>query len=181
MRKTVLAAFAAGALALTGACAGDDANVDANIEASAEDEGSVEEYCDMAAELDALDGTPSDEQLDEIVELAPEEIKDDVETLARSVKEQDFDDPETEAAGNRVEEWEADNCPERDDQGGEDGAGTDAPEGGDDADNGTGTGSDGGGSGGNSGPGGGTQETDDTGGSGAEVETEVEGGTDTTH
>lgn len=130
MRKIVVAGFAALALAVTGACAGDDADADANIAADTNNEdegGSAEEYCDFSAELDSRGETPSDEDLDRIVEVAPEEIKEDVEVLADAIKEGDQDSEAATSAVERLEEWEDENCPQ--DEG--DAANEDAGAGGD--------------------------------------------------
>ena len=180
MRRIVLAGFAAIALALTGACAGDDANVDADLSADGADEGdSAQEYCEFSAELDTRQGVPSEEDFDRIVEVAPEEIKDDVETLVGEIQAGNQESEEAQAAAARLEAWEEDNC-DRDAEGsGDEG---DAGDGADAGDGGDGTGGDG------------TDTTDpdstdadgdgsDGGGTGAEVEAEVgeDGETTTTH
>lgn len=73
----------------------------------------VAAYCAASAELDAEESFPTDEQLDEIAELAPDAISDEVETVVELFKE------EGEAAYQRediedlfapVEEFEAENC-----------------------------------------------------------------------
>lgn len=178
MKRVLLAGFAALALAFTGACAGDDADVDADLSADTNaDEGSVEEYCEFAAELDSREEVPSDEDLDRIVDLAPEEIKDDVETLADAIKEGDMESDEATAAGERLEAWEDDNCPQDDagDSGDADsgGGGDDADASEDPADGESGEG------GGDSGSGNQGTSQDD-GGAEAEVEAEVGGDEETT-
>ena len=195
MKKIGMAAFAALALALTGACAGDDANVDADLSAEGGDDESIQKYCEFSAELFAA-GDESDEDLDRLAELAPEDIKDDVETVVESMKtdEQGEAGPEVEEAENRVLAWEEENCGRESEEGDAD-AGNDADGAGGDGDNandnegptsgepGEAGGDDDGGS--NSGPGGGENsgpggETDTTDDGGAEVEAEIEGGTATT-
>lgn len=113
MRRILFGGIATLALAVAGACAG-DADVDATLDDTTEttSDESATEYCEFAAELDAAGETPSQADLDRIVELAPDEIKADVETLAEGVAEENFDDPDVQAAGERLEAWEDDNCPE---------------------------------------------------------------------
>lgn len=105
MRRVVIGGFAALALAFTGAC-GDNGE----IENTADGSGSAQEYCAMSAELDAADAPPTDEQLDEIVEVAPAEIKDDVRTLADAIREEDFEAEAAQEADQNLQAWEAQNC-----------------------------------------------------------------------
>ena len=179
MRRAVVAGCAALALALSGACAADDTD---NDDVAAES-GSVEEYCDMSAELDAAGAPPSEEQLEEIVDVAPDEIKDDVRTLADAIREEDFEAEAAQEADRNLQEWEEEHCDRPADdgagQGTDDGADNEDPAGDDPAgireeDNGGQPGTDegpaggpssgepgeGGGDEGNSGPGGG--QDDDT-------------------
>lgn len=180
MKKIVLSLMGVFALALTGACAGDDASVDADLSAESGDDESIQEYCEFSAELDSRGEEPSEEDLDRIVELAPEEIKDDVETLAEAIKNDEHDSEEATAADQRLQAWEEDNCGRESEEGDAD-AGSGGDDQGGDADNQDPSsgepGEAGGDDGGNSGSGG---ETDTTDGGGAEVEAEIEGGTATT-
>ena len=105
MRRVVTAGCAALALAMTGACADDADNDDVAAES-----GSAEEYCTMSAELDAADAPPSEEQLEEIVDVAPAEIKDDVQTLADAIREEDFEAEAAQEADRNLQEWEAEHC-----------------------------------------------------------------------
>ncbi len=88
---------------LVGACGGDD------------DSGSTElsAYCELSAELQEIEGTPTDAQLAEIERLAPEEIADDVAVLADAVREGTgalFGTPEVQAAEERITEFEMEEC-----------------------------------------------------------------------
>lgn len=77
-------------------------------------------YCEASAELDNQEGTPTEEQLGELSQLAPEEIKEDIDLVTeRFVAEgmNAFGDPEVNEAIGRIEEWEQQNCPGADDQG----------------------------------------------------------------
>lgn len=79
---------------------------DSDDDASAD----VDAYCEMAAELDAQDTPPTDEQLDAILEATPDEIKDEGETFVAAIKaDEDFteEDIEAEAA---IQAFEAENC-----------------------------------------------------------------------
>lgn len=75
----------------------------------------VAAYCDFSAELDEQEGLPSDDQLDRIVELAPGEIRDEIEFVAERVKEQGEEifaeeDEDVLAAFEEIEAFEAENC-----------------------------------------------------------------------
>ncbi|HUR50274.1 MAG TPA: hypothetical protein VMY88_12205 [Acidimicrobiales bacterium] len=179
MKRIVVAGFAAMALAVTGACAGDDADVDANLgtdtEESAESD-SAREYCEFSAELDARGEKPSEEDFDRIVEVAPDEIKDDVETLVTAIRAGDEGNEEAMSAGARLEAWEDENCPE-------DAGDADAGSGGDEADEENGgegpSSGEAGEAGGDDSSGETSGDSEDDGDAGAEVEAEV-GGDDST-
>ncbi|MBW3576017.1 MAG: hypothetical protein KY450_14490 [Actinobacteria bacterium] len=71
-------------------------------------------YCEASAELDEQEGPPTPEQLQGLSEVAPDEIKEDVDLVVEKLGEQGmnaFGDPEVTEAIGRVEDWEADNCP----------------------------------------------------------------------
>jgi hypothetical protein len=53
-----------------------------------DDGGDLAAYCTASAELDAQESFPTDEQLDEIAELAPDEISDEVDTVVELLKEE---------------------------------------------------------------------------------------------
>ena len=77
--------------------------------------GDVAAYCDKSAELDAADGLPSDADLDEIKDLAPSEISDQVDVLVDAFRDEGeaaFENAGEEfiAAGAAIEEFEAENC-----------------------------------------------------------------------
>lgn len=70
-------------------------------------------YCDLARELQAVEGSPSDEQLDAVAAAAPAEIADDVDALVGAIREgtgQKFGEPEVEAAIERLEAFEKREC-----------------------------------------------------------------------
>ena len=106
MRKTVVGVLAVGAVTvlLTAGC-GDDSGAGGDVAA----------YCDKSAELDAADGFPSDADLDEIKELAPNEISDEVALLVDAFQEEGeaaFENAGEDfiAASAAIEEFEAENC-----------------------------------------------------------------------
>lgn len=81
--------------------------------------GDVAAFCSLSAEFEEQSEFPSAEQLDEVVDAAPGEIRDDVETLAdafRSIEDDPevaaevFEDEEVLEAGERVEQFEEENC-----------------------------------------------------------------------
>jgi hypothetical protein len=120
------------ALGLT-ACGGDDGGGSA----SGPD---PERYCDLVAELETAGGEAFDdieadedateedfaaagkqfaedqsENFDELIAVAPEEIKEDVELLIQSIRAQsgladEVDQEEASAAEERITAWEEDNC-----------------------------------------------------------------------
>jgi hypothetical protein len=81
-------------------------------EAEQTDEAAVA-YCERSADLPE-DGLPSEEQLQGLVEVAPEEIKEDVELAAQGITQRGFDalaDPDVSQAIGNIESWEEENCP----------------------------------------------------------------------
>jgi hypothetical protein len=80
----------------------------------------VQAFCDQARALDELDGPPSDEDLERLLDVAPEEIADDAETLVASAKEfaagneNAAGSDEIQAAGRRLDRYIEDNCPRAD-------------------------------------------------------------------
>lgn len=100
--------------------------------------GDLAAFCGLAAELDEQDEEPSADQLGEIVDAAPGEIRDEIETLANALQQIE-DDPESAAelfgdeelleAGERVEQFQDENCDEGDDEDGGDEGDADADRG----------------------------------------------------
>lgn len=88
----------AGALLLAAACGG------AGTESA-----SAEEYCQLAAQLDAAGQEPTEEQLDQIVDLAPAAIRDEVETLVAALGTGEFTDQVAKAEAD-LTAWEEENC-----------------------------------------------------------------------
>lgn len=73
----------------------------------------IEAYCAFAEELNAQESFPTDEQLDEIADLAPDEIADDVDALVALVKEEGeaaFENPDIEDLIASIDDFEAENC-----------------------------------------------------------------------
>lgn len=111
---------------LTAAC-GDDDDTDAATEdtaAEGEAAGSEDftEYCAATAELDEQDGPPTVEQMENIKELRPDEIGEEVDFAADAIIGADgdlgkvFSDPEFEERIGVIEEWEGENCPDGGDE-----------------------------------------------------------------
>jgi hypothetical protein len=93
--------------ATTEASAGTDAPADIAPEYA--------EYCAIAAELDAQEDFPSDEQLEELRAVAPDEIAEEINTVADALIEAEdpllvFGDPVIGAAFEPIETFEAENC-----------------------------------------------------------------------
>lgn len=86
-----------------------------------DNEGDLAAYCDLVEELDAQEDFPTDEQLNELQDVAPAEIDDEVDLVAERFKEVNdnpedaqavFEDPEVEEAFSTIEAYEDENCPE---------------------------------------------------------------------
>lgn len=113
LRLTRAAALAAALLLVLTAC-GDDGG-DADSENSGD---MVAAYCDFVAELDDQESLPSDEQLDQLDELAPEEIAEEIAVASNGIKEkgtQAFGDPEVNRAFESIEAYEEEHCPQSED------------------------------------------------------------------
>ncbi|HEV2068899.1 MAG TPA: hypothetical protein VGR26_03805 [Acidimicrobiales bacterium] len=135
--RTLIAVATVGIFAV--AACGDDADETATTtttsttsttEAEQTDE-AVLAYCERAAELDEQEGPPTPEQLQGLSEAAPDEIKEDVDLVVEKFGEQGmnaFGDPEVTEALDRVEDWEADNCPGAGDDGEEEEAAPQTPD-----------------------------------------------------
>lgn len=101
----------AAVLALAGTGCGDDDDEEASG-------GDTVAYCEIARALDEQEGFPSPEQLEEIRDAAPAEIRDEAEVvvskLLESIEADDpgaaFDDPEVTGALGPIEAYDAENC-----------------------------------------------------------------------
>lgn len=75
--------------------------------------GSVQAYCEKAAALDAQDDFPSDQQIKELQDAAPEPIKEDVDAAGDVLIEKGedaFEDKAVQERIERIEKFEADTC-----------------------------------------------------------------------
>ncbi|MGH2684034.1 MAG: hypothetical protein ACRDJP_01015 [Actinomycetota bacterium] len=109
MHRTLSALFALFALLTPlAACGGDD-----------DGGGSIQAYCDFSRSLDEQEDFPTDDQLDELSDTAPDEISDDVEFLVDRFREANdnpaeveevFQDEEVNEAIENVEAFEEENC-----------------------------------------------------------------------
>ena len=112
MKSSKLALFSVVALFALGACGGDGG-------------GDVQAFCDKQEEIDSLDISDTESMknaIEEVVDEAPEEIRDDVEVLADALAELDEIDTPEEAqeimtteiqeASERIEKWVDENCEE---------------------------------------------------------------------
>lgn len=77
--------------------------------------GDLAAYCELSAELDDTEGFPSDEQLEDLRDAAPDEISDEVGFVVDRVTEADdpreaFEDDEVNSRIETLEEFEAENC-----------------------------------------------------------------------
>ncbi len=120
--KALAAACALSLLAV--ACGDDDdteaASGDETTTTAAEGEpagGEFDEYCAATAELDDQDGPPTIEQMENIKEVRPEAIAEEVDFVADAIIGADgdfgkaFSDPAVEEKIGVIEEWEGENCP----------------------------------------------------------------------
>ena len=84
------------------------------LAACGDDDGDdVQAYCDLSAELDEQEGPPSDEQLDEISDLAPDEISEEIDFVVDRFNEDGeaaFEDPEVGERFVVIEGFETENC-----------------------------------------------------------------------
>ncbi|HWH31588.1 MAG TPA: hypothetical protein VNU01_02845 [Egibacteraceae bacterium] len=113
LRLTRAAAIAAALLLMLTACGDDDAD-------SADGGDTVTAYCDYVAELDDGESLPTEEQLDRLEELAPEEIAEEIAVASNGLREQGtnaFGDPDVNKAFDAIESYESEHCPDN----GEDG------------------------------------------------------------
>lgn len=115
MARKIIVGLVVTALALTAAACGDDGDDGG--------EGDVEAFCDNLRRIDDQEGSefPTDEELRELVDDAPEEIRDAAEDVAEFAEEHrqeldegDFtvlDDPEFSEAGERIDTFLREECP----------------------------------------------------------------------
>lgn len=113
--RTLVAVATVGIFAV--AACGTDADEPATTttsttEAEQTNEGALA-YCERAAEMDP-NALPTEEQLRDLVDLAPPELKGDLEVTAEGITERGLDafsDPNFAEAVERIETWEVENCP----------------------------------------------------------------------
>lgn len=74
------------------------------------DEQSIVAYCELSRTLNEADREPTEEELDQLVQLAPDEIQDEVATLVQAVESGDFDDPEIAEADQALSSFEEEHC-----------------------------------------------------------------------
>ena len=120
-RRWTIAVSAAVALGLIAAGCGDDDDADDTTTTEAEAAGDdidpeFADYCALAIELDEQPNFASSEQLEEIRDLAPDEIADEINLVVdKFLAAGDdpgavFDDPEVGAAFEPIEAFEAEHC-----------------------------------------------------------------------
>ena len=90
-------------LFLTVAGCGDDGSSAGRVAAD------VAPYCELAAELDAMQTQPTTEQLERVVSVAPADIEADVAAFVEAVTTGEYG-PGIEDAEARLMEWESANC-----------------------------------------------------------------------
>lgn len=122
MRKRLMT-FGAVAMALAFVAAGCDDDDNGN-EAEGGG-GDVQAYCDLGAQLDEQDGPPSEAQIEELRDVAPDEISEEIDFVAGRYLEDGpsvFGDPEVGERFDVIEEYEVEACgrePEDEDGGGD--------------------------------------------------------------
>jgi hypothetical protein len=104
---------AAAAAAITGLSLGLVACGDDDDDAGGDD---VAAYCEYSASLDEGDSLPTDEQLDRLAELAPDEIASQADVVVREIKDQgeavfaDESNVDFFEALEEIEAYEEENC-----------------------------------------------------------------------
>jgi hypothetical protein len=93
-----LAAVAAGAM-LVGACGGGGDVAPSGATA----------YCDLVEVLESQDSRPSQEQLDQLVAVAPAEIRADVDLFGNAIAKDDMEAEGVGEAESRILAWEESN------------------------------------------------------------------------
>lgn len=104
-----------GALALVGVACDDDDN------GGSGSGGDAQRFCDLNDEITESGGDPSDEQLDELADLAPDEIRDDARAVIDNVKEEGVGNlpEELNDESDSVNTWIEENCEEPEDGNGD--------------------------------------------------------------
>ena len=120
--RTIGAALAVLAIAIGAPACGDDDGNNAAKAVGEANAGDVRAYCQIAAEVDSLEGLPNDQQLDRLLETAPAEIRDDVTYLVGRLRgdidpDKVFGDPEVVERFQRTDAWEGDHCGAQSEQG----------------------------------------------------------------
>lgn len=72
--------------------------------------GSVEAYCELSNRLNDSASGPSDEELDQLIAVAPDEIRDEVRTLVEAIQRGEFFSEEVGDADEAVSDYDAENC-----------------------------------------------------------------------
>lgn len=67
-------------------------------------------YCEQVEVLESQESRPTDEQLDELVAVAPTEIRADVERFADAIRNDDMEAEGVGEAESRILAWEEENC-----------------------------------------------------------------------
>jgi uncharacterized cupredoxin-like copper-binding protein len=114
------------ALGLLAAACGDDDDTDTSAGDTPSEGESPEgeftiapeyqEWCTLMEELDSQDGPPTNEQMEQVKEIAPDTVRDDAVFVADAMIAADgnvgvvFSDPEIEEAFGRMEEHDAEHC-----------------------------------------------------------------------
>jgi uncharacterized cupredoxin-like copper-binding protein len=114
--RTVIAVATVGIFSLA-ACGNDADETTTTTSSTTTTEAELDDaalvYCERTAELPE-DGLPTEEQLQGLVEVAPAEIKEDLELAAQGLTQRGFDavaDPDVAQAIGNIESWEEENCP----------------------------------------------------------------------
>jgi hypothetical protein len=128
MRRTsAIIAFLFALLLPLAACGGDDDGRE-----GADGGGDVQAYCEFSKSLDDQEDFPTNDQLDELSDLAPAEIADDINFVVDRFKDADsdeqamiemFDDPDVTERVENIEAFEERECG-RDETGGDTGGDT---------------------------------------------------------
>ena len=73
----------------------------------------VQAYCDLAAAAGQGEAGASEDQLDQLLEAAPDEIQDDVQTVVEAIQSGDAEAvsaPEVTEASENITQFEQENC-----------------------------------------------------------------------
>lgn len=122
MKRSIRVALAiACAMTLLVAACGDDDDGDVASGSGSEGEGAasgdLDGFCGLMEELDSQEEPPSNEQMEEIKDLRPDEIGDEIDYVADAFIEADgdvgavFSDPEVEGNFEAIDAFTAESCP----------------------------------------------------------------------